>query len=314
MNKNDIKLPLDKGRRVVYFAIGYPYLAMALNSLNSLLVNGGVNNIKIIIISDRPKILLPDRYDNVFIEWVDLNIEYGEELKEKWFPFRLKTFLFDLTDGGEVLFIDSDTVIYNDLNVAFKNLNYFDMMLRPNRDPRTIPVANENILDSVTVGEVPHFNSGVIFFRRNKRTEEFFNNWKKHYEDNRRKDNDQVSLSLAVLRSQIKIGPLSWNFNSATPEILKEENFSRCNINHYSSDIYPSLIRDLSSVYKEIVWINERKKLTRSELGFFKRKIHDRILRGKFWSAMEPGTLSISNIVFRITINLALKIRSRLWG
>jgi hypothetical protein len=78
----------------------------------------------------------------------------------------------------KTLFLDSDTYVCEDITNSFRMLDYFDIAMcqAPGERPARQPISPYEAID----GLIP-YNCGVMFFKKNKRTEMLFHNWRKKY-------------------------------------------------------------------------------------------------------------------------------------
>ena len=198
---------MQRNKGVVYIAFGQLYLAMALFSLRTFRrIN---SEVPVMIITnldvDFGKLeFWSDERDIVKV--VDIDAKHNREIKTNLYQY----VPFDL-----VAYIDADTYILNDFSNVWKFLDYFDIALKLNpTKQKKVGKGDQLILDSsIYVKDVPHFNSGVIFFRKSDNTKNFFAHWYKSF----CKDDipyDQVSLVDAVFKCDARVLPLTadWNY------------------------------------------------------------------------------------------------------
>ena len=97
------------------------------------------------------------------VKVIDIDAKHNREIK---------TDLYQYVPFDRIAYIDADTYILNDLSNAWKFLDYFDIALKLNpTKQKKVGKGDQLILDSsIYVKDVPHFNSGVIFFRKSENT------------------------------------------------------------------------------------------------------------------------------------------------
>jgi len=200
-------LKKNNSRAICYVAFGDLYLSQALLSIKSL--KKFDNQTKIVLLT---------------------NINFDISLLKFWNIDKDKVFVFtdSLTknrdykinidkyaDAEKVAYIDSDTIILSSIKTAWDFLNYFDICFKFNPVRQKKPGKGDFfILDGKhKVSELPHFNGGMFFFRRNEKTYDFFRQWDKSFKFHK-SPYDQISLNEALFKSNIRILPLTaeWNY------------------------------------------------------------------------------------------------------
>lgn len=256
---------MQRNKGVVYIAFGQLYLAMALFSLRTFRrIN---SEIPVMIITnldvDFGKLeFWSDERDIVKV--VDIDAKHNREIKTNLYQY----VPFDL-----VAYIDADTYILNDFSNVWKFLDYFDIALKLNpTKQKKVGKGDQLILDSsIYVRDLPHFNSGVIFFRKSDNAKNFFTHWHKSF---CKCDipYDQVSLVDAIFKCDVRVLPLTadWNY-FPDPEYYAGKVKSPY-IVHYTNRISFSLETELLNLAKtlgfELDQIREQiysKRLARQE-------------------------------------------------
>ena len=89
--------------------------------------------------------------------------------------------------------------------------------------------------EKAIVNELPHWNGGVVFFKKNQKVNNFFDLWYKYYKIHNNKY-DQISLVEAIFRSECRILSLDsrWNYKRKNPNIPLKKNIK---IVHYVTDM-----------------------------------------------------------------------------
>tara|TARA_Y100000589_G_scaffold331238_1_gene383948 strand:+ start:5089 stop:5943 length:855 start_codon:yes stop_codon:yes gene_type:complete len=194
-------------KSIVYVAFGELYVAMAFLSIKSL--RKFDQKTKIIIITN----LNID--PSVFKFWntnKDKVLYFPDSaINNREYKININKYV----DSEKVAFFDCDTMFLKDINIAWEYLDYFDISLKLNpRRQKKLGKGDIKILnDKYKVRDLPHFNSGVIFFKKNIVSSEFFDKWCISFK-NKGINYDQVSLVEALFDSRVRILPLTteWNY------------------------------------------------------------------------------------------------------
>ncbi len=266
----------EKGQKdfgVLYLAFGEPYLAMALLSASTLRETN--SSVPFCIISninfDTEKIDFWDPKKDILI-YLEKNSSLNRTIKvslDKYTPFK------------KTIFLDSDTLVLNDISRAKLYLDFFDIAIKLNNNFKTLKGKGDvSILnDRIKVSDVPHWNSGVIMFNKNKNTGLFFQKWSELYHKHS-VSYDQVSLAETVFTSNIKFLSLSSECNLhplllSTEKRLKEKGVI---VIHYSSKISDTIVKKIyyynnifkGSEFKIKQFINEKDKHRKNKSGTIK--------------------------------------------
>ena len=162
--------------------------------------------------------------------------------------------------------------------IAWSFLDYFDIALKmnPARQKKigkgNVPILNNQYL----ISDLPHFNSGVIFFKNNKVSNKFFNLWNKTHKRIKLKY-DQISLMESLFTSKIRILPLTseWNF---FPDInFYKGKVKNPRILHYTNRISYVIENELIKItnilnfnkYKIKQEIKQKRNMRRLKIGRF---------------------------------------------
>jgi hypothetical protein len=239
-----------KKKGIVYLACGYEYLLMAAHSaLTARDSNPGIiceliTNVR--FDADRTGDLSP--FDKV--TFVDLDTEKNR---------LIKTNIIDYTDLDYAVYIDGDTEVRGCLDPVFECLERFDLALK--LCPK--PTAKEyEVAPGIPSHLFPEWNGGVLFFRNNERSREFFKRWSEIFR-REGKNRDQPALARALYESDGGARLLSlnavWNtFRSDLPALPNGRGDSR--IWHYRKAekypaVAPSILR-LHEAFKTTVAVN----------------------------------------------------------
>jgi len=111
------------------------------------------------------------------------------------------------------LFLDSDTYICEDITNSFDILNNFDIAATHNPGSRT-ESGSESIITKSVPEAFPRYNGGVLFFKDNKPTNDFFDRWRNEYEKyNNITAANQPTLRKVLYEEELSIGTLPSEYN-----------------------------------------------------------------------------------------------------
>lgn len=264
------KMNNDYSKGVLYIALGEAYALMALLSIKGL---RSFSNVGITIALNSRALKLASQFPK------DVNIVQVGDDDSRF----IKTRMYELSPYSQTLYIDCDTIIQESIDCIFLLLDHFDIALKQRR----IAFAGRGkgalqIFDGAQkVSDLPHWNSGVVLFKKNNLTQALFNEWhllqvKLGYKL------DQPALAEALLKSSVRIVCLEdkWNLQDVSQVYSKSGV-----ILHYSSSINReirrqlcSMAKDISYEYLEIMNIFIKRKLAiriekDGKWGFLKRRI-----------------------------------------
>ena len=215
---------------VMYVAFGRPYLAMALVSIRSLRQTNPKMPIQVVTnVAPSP----PDGLQ----EWrpgddIWSFLDWGSEKNRQ-----VKTQLNKFTAFDRTIFLDCDTIVMGPMAAATTLLDYWDVGLRLNPYPQTADGKGDvDILKGQRVSALPHWNSGVVMFRNNAKTDVMFDLWHrlyKHYKIGF----DQVALVEALFRSEVRLLSLGRRWNASDPFFNRGPWREETIIFHYGSNI-----------------------------------------------------------------------------
>ena len=165
-------------KRAIYAVYGESkYLSEATRSARSLREH--CPNCEIVAYAARG--CIPDLDTDAFDQVVAVDLSIRGSLKLD-FAIKLEAIKRGLTDY--TLFIDTDTLVCNNLDDAWELLNRFDVLAC--HAPYRRRLRYENFEEPTFVSEVPsafcELNTGVIFLRDNNRTRSFIEAWYDLYE------------------------------------------------------------------------------------------------------------------------------------
>jgi hypothetical protein len=166
------------------------------------------------------------------------------------------------------LFLDTDTYICESVDELFELLNRFDIGLV--HDGGYISYEIEGVPSSF-----PQFNTGVVLYRKSKKTDIFFDDWLKRYDNDaqlvRGRKIDDPMLRAALYHSELSIAPLTSQYNcrfieggyvAASVKIL----------HRHSAHNYQTVAEILNRYQGQRVYIADR-VLKREVVGRFVRRV-----------------------------------------
>lgn len=173
---------------LIYIAFGYEYLLMAAHSATTAINNNqGINCTLITNINiDSRKIKDVSPFNKVI--FIDKSSNLNREIK---------TNVTKYASADYCAYIDCDTEILGSLEPIFKCLKVFDFAMKLNAKPT--PKIYE-IAPGIPYNLFSSWNGGVIFFRNNKKAQEFFKKWAELYK-REGKTHDQPTLARAVFET-----------------------------------------------------------------------------------------------------------------
>lgn len=229
----------------VYVAFGIPYLSMALLSAQTFRrFNPGRG---LHIISNLPAAIADDlpfwEADQDIWTAVDDSVENNR---------KYKTNITSIVQTERVAYLDCDTLITGDLGDAFRFLDHFDIALRGHRGRQTHGfLAKVPILDNgMTVEELPHWNGGVVYYKRSDRLERFFHTWQENF-DRMKLKFDQPTLAKTLIESDLRILTLDERWNGGFKKI-KDDRGGVPKVVHYHSALDAQIEAGLQHFAKAI--------------------------------------------------------------
>ena len=118
----------------------------------------------------------------------------------------IKSRIYEMSPYENTLFIDCDTIINGDVAGCFHYLEYFDIAIK--QRTKAFSRLGKGSLTLFNgkhiVSELPHWNSGVIVFKRNKKTKKCFKIGRNYSQ------NSNIILTNQRLRRQLSGVKLEW--------------------------------------------------------------------------------------------------------
>jgi hypothetical protein len=227
---------------VLYIAFGSPYLAMSIVSFLSLRKTNP--DVPACIVTNVAK-------EPLDIPGWDKNKDYWIFLDEDTARNRLfKTAIQHHSPFDKTVYLDCDTLVVNDISLISFFLNYFDIAIKLNTGGSGRRDRNKKLFDGTRVfHELPHWNGGVIAFRKSASSVAFFECWNEKYKSLGFK-RDQPSLIEAIFESKCRILSLNSRWNNADRLTLqglyqKKNMREKTIIWHYKTDIDAKLRREI---------------------------------------------------------------------
>lgn len=231
---------------IIYLAFGSSYLVMALRSIRSLRKTN----------PDLPVCLVT----NLKITKADIALLRDDDalvvLQEDQANNRaIKTSINTISPYDQTLFLDCDTVVLGALDTGFRFLDDFDLAFRLNPYPQTRKgKADVTVLEGLTVGDCPHWNSGVMFFAKRPAADQFFQSWNANFYA-LNNPYDQVALVQTIFKEPARVLSLDTKWNASDPILGRKKWRMRTKVFHYASNISNRLEQELQAEAREITAI-----------------------------------------------------------
>ena len=261
---------------VIYLAFGPAYLIMALHSIRSLRQTNPDLPVTLVTNLDFPKSGIPTLTED------DTLIVLGDDQSRNRL---LKTSINQMSEYDKTVFLDCDTIVLGELGSGFDFLDYFDVACRLNPYPQTRKgKAEVPVLDNLSIRDCPHWNSGVMFFRKSEATNRFFTKWNKHFAE-LGNQYDQVSLVKTIFEDQARVLSLDAKWNASDPILGRRRWRKRTRVFHYASNISNKLRGELeqeaASLPKEVevvkdatsqvaTFVSRKRSQKRQEIGLLR--------------------------------------------
>jgi len=139
-------------------------------------------------------------------------------------PGLVKPHLWELSPFSQTLYLDADTRVKADVTPLFEILGSgYDLAIVPGqaakfvRDTDFAPNELETTLTELGTGLLFYYNSGVLLWNKNDRTQELFQLWHDEWQRFHNWD-EQMALMRALWRSDVKFMTLPQCWNQRTLE------------------------------------------------------------------------------------------------
>lgn len=265
MNSSASHQSVASNAGVLYIALGDPYIAAGINSALSLRAAGV--DWPISFVASRPEHSINRHLKNNLRPLV-----WRHEIMASSLNRFVKTQAIQYSPFYNTLLLDSDTVIKKDFREHFAALLQFDVGAKLNRYGQTR--ASKQGLQIAGLGEIntlPHWNTGVIYFRKSPKAHQFFRNWHDAYRE-LGVEWDQAGFVSAVFGSSASFISLDdrWNAHGLVPK-------SEALIHHYTSAISRNIAVEIRRCAMQVDgldatelahWIVRRRAARRQKLGW----------------------------------------------
>lgn len=224
-SNKQIKIKKNKHNGFLYIFTSDQYVDECIDSILSL---KKFNNEKICIFTE-------SKFRNDFEKYVDIFIPIKSNIN------RPKIEFMSLSPFKNTVYLDTDTFIVSDISDLFQLSSKIDLAAvychSRKRKLYSTKIPSYN--------KIPYsfseLNSGVIFFKKSKKIDSFFQLWKKNYYKYFLITNgwDQPSFRIALWEANINIFPLPVEYNVRPKSIMKKinNNLTKLGINHMQPKI-----------------------------------------------------------------------------
>jgi hypothetical protein len=206
----------NPSRRVIYCATSH-FLYLEAAIISALTLRKFEPNLPITIVSDCSSLqsLIPDRYqiDTKFIR-PPTNWKSSPAL----FSRSIKTDIWQFTTATETLFLDADILPLQPLTPIWQYLEQGDLAMVLDRQPTIAGCNHINQTErdytmSLYPSTTPHFNSGVMLWRKGANTQSLFKAWKREWLQFQQQDQLALVRAIQTTKSEIVRLPQSYNFS-----------------------------------------------------------------------------------------------------
>ena len=208
-----VKVSAETGDGILYVAVGPEFLAMALRSAQSLRATNPELGIALVT-------NVGPRQGTAFA-WTTGLIDHWEHVTHDQVENRsLKLQMYARSPFTRTLFLDADTIVLGELGPMFGWLDRHDVALHlQQRGPRAgwATVALEH---GRTVGDLLHWNGGVVLFRRSEAAARFFARWQDAFH-RLGHPVDQLALAETVMASDAHVLAFDAHWNSPVSTMQK---------------------------------------------------------------------------------------------
>lgn len=201
-------------KTIIYYASGDRYVKESIFSINTLRTYHP--NIPIIIYTDNIS-----KYKNKFHHMSLYPIV--KKLNRKSYRAKIPAMYESINDANKLLFLDTDTIILDNISGIFNLLDKFDIMAAraPVRFPNSSPRARQ-------FKEAPEpytqFNTGVVAFKSSANTQKLFAAWWEYYRKTEEKA-DQPTFRRAMYESNLLtyVLPEEYNLRAGFYQVISEK-------------------------------------------------------------------------------------------
>ncbi len=196
---------MDPNRGVIYIAFGDLYIAEAIHSATSLKQH-----------SQLPATIFTDRETKAGC--FDREIIISPQHK------RAKIDFLSQSPYERTLYLDSDTEVTHDISDVFDLLDRFDIAAAHDHSRKSSRWSQAVPAYAAIPYAFSEYNGGVVLYRKNDLTDQFFEDWRRIFTLNKdlTHGQDQCSFRIALWQSQLSIGTLPPEFNVRNEQIRKK--------------------------------------------------------------------------------------------
>lgn len=132
-------------------------------------------------------------------------------LEDPYYSFGDQIAAMQQTPYDETVFLDSDVLVAENPEDVFSLLHRFDIAA----SQAPVRVQNSDCIPASIPNSFPEYNSGVVAYRLNDRTQRFLEHWADIYSDHVAKgyDRNQPSFRQAIYESDVRISTLPPEYN-----------------------------------------------------------------------------------------------------
>jgi hypothetical protein len=218
---------------ILYIALGQTYRDLVSTSIGSLRRHGYCGSIRVVSESGRG-ILFDSGCELIEVSAVD------EGFGSRFYKTRLDKFAFDTT-----LYLDADVLIIAPVNHIWHEVRFGDLCASVEQPSLSTLIAVDSDrptelslelqhMKSLDLLNSPHYNTGVLLFRKNDATVKFFREW--HREWKLFRGPDQLAFIRAKAKTGAEVYSLSplWNHRVDRYDTIDEARSSGVRILHYT--------------------------------------------------------------------------------
>ncbi len=182
-------------------------------------------DIKITVVTDGPTAKLICLYPEIEqlvdeIKVIELDKNFSNFERSRILKTRLREYI-----DGDLLFVDTDTIFCDKIDLSDLNADNIAIVedihiesLKSHPFKSVVERTLKSLFDSEIKGDLPYFNSGVIFYRDTEEAHLFAEKWYKNWESGKNKDFqlgkfDQTSLLKTLYDNPGVVKPLNGNYN-----------------------------------------------------------------------------------------------------
>ncbi len=231
---------------VLYVALGVEFLAMALASATTLRRMSPELGVALVT-NVGPR-------DEARFTWTTALVDHWQYIEVDARANReTKLLMYELSPFRRTLYLDADTEVLADISPMFAWLEHADIALHLQPRGARPGAANINLDQEMLVGDLPHWNSGVILFRRTPNVRAFFSEWQEEFA---RLDEsiDQAALASTMMRSTARVltFDMRWNCPPSSARKYDWEHLGGVRILHYMRGMPDPTLQACLGIFKRL--------------------------------------------------------------